>query len=63
MKHDNARDSDMGINLYGLNSGINTPGYQAVKKAAVELSVEKMLGVTIATDSRHKKGPKKHSRK
>lgn len=45
MKHKSIMDSDMGITLYGLNSGTNTAGYKAVKKAAVELTIEKMYGV------------------
>lgn len=61
MKHDDVMCTDM--SAFGLNTGTNTPGYKAVKKAAIEITIEKMMGVSIPINSHHKKEPQKHSRK
>jgi hypothetical protein len=59
MQHENVMDTDMEINRYGLKYGLYSPGYRAVKKAAIELAVEKMSGVGNAINRHHKKGPQK----
>jgi hypothetical protein len=49
MKHD-VTDYKMDINQYvGLKYGTKSPGYRAVRKAVIELTIEKMLGASQST--------------